>query len=105
MAALADIADVEEMEFPQFPYVEITSVILMVESANSFEDFLAEGRTAGAFGDGLARSQSLRPPRRAGYRLHQGPEAAGCDGEACGRGDVRLRCNRGPYRHEHGHAH
>ena len=40
---LRDVADVEEMTFPEFPYVEITSVILMVESASAFEDFLAEG--------------------------------------------------------------
>ena len=40
---LRDVADVEEMAFPEFPYVEITSVILMVESASAFEDFLAEG--------------------------------------------------------------
>ena len=41
--ALRDMVDVEEMEFPEFPYVEVTSVILMVESASAFEDFLAEG--------------------------------------------------------------
>lgn len=40
---LKDVADVEEMEFADLPYVEITSVILMVESASAFEDFLAEG--------------------------------------------------------------
>ena len=40
---LREVADFEEMRFPEFPYVEVTSVILMVESASAFEDFLAEG--------------------------------------------------------------
>ena len=40
---IREVADVEEMEFPEFPYVEVTSTILMVESASAFEDFLAEG--------------------------------------------------------------
>ena len=43
LASLADVADFEEMEFPEFPYTEVTSTILMVESASAFEDFIAEG--------------------------------------------------------------
>ena len=43
VAALSDVADFEEMEFPEFPYTEVTSTILMVESASAFEDFIAEG--------------------------------------------------------------
>ncbi len=43
MASLADVADFEEMEFTEFPYTEVTSTILMVESASAFEDFIAEG--------------------------------------------------------------
>ncbi len=43
VAVLQDVADIEEVEFPEFPYVEVTSTILMVESASAFEDFLAEG--------------------------------------------------------------
>lgn len=62
IAALADIADVEEMEFPEFPYVEITSVILMVESASAFEDFLAEGGPLELSGAGWhGRSPYARP--------------------------------------------
>ena len=40
---LAEVADVEEVELPDFPYVEVTSIILMVESASAFEDFLTQG--------------------------------------------------------------
>lgn len=62
VATLADIADVEEMEFPEFPYVEITSVILMVESASAFEDFLAEGGPLELSGTGWhGRSPYARP--------------------------------------------
>ena len=62
IGTLADIADVEEMEFPQFPYVEITSVILMVESASAFEDFLAEGGPLELSGTGWhGRSPYARP--------------------------------------------
>lgn len=41
--ALSDVADIEEVSLPDMPYVEITRVILMVEAASAFEDFLAEG--------------------------------------------------------------
>ena len=59
---LKDVADVEEMEFPQFPYVEVTSVILMVESASAFEDFLAEGGPLELSGTGWhGRSPYARP--------------------------------------------
>ncbi|MYC28791.1 MAG: amidase [Chloroflexi bacterium] len=62
VGTLADIADVEEMEFPEFPYVEITSVILMVESASAFEDFLAEGGPLELSGTGWhGRSPYARP--------------------------------------------
>ena len=43
IASLNDVADFEEVQLPEFPYVEVTSTILMVESASAFEDFLAEG--------------------------------------------------------------
>jgi aspartyl-tRNA(Asn)/glutamyl-tRNA(Gln) amidotransferase subunit A len=43
ISSLKDVADFEEVQLPEFPYVEVTSVILMVESASAFEDFLAEG--------------------------------------------------------------
>ena len=43
MTILEDVADFEEMEFPKFPYSEVTSTILMVESASAFEDFISEG--------------------------------------------------------------
>ena len=43
MTILEDVAEFEEMEFPEFPYTEVTSTILMVESASAFEDFIAEG--------------------------------------------------------------
>lgn len=43
LAVLQDVADVEEVSPPDFPWVEVTSTILMVESASAFEDFLAEG--------------------------------------------------------------
>ena len=59
---LGDVADVEELEFPEFPYVEITSVILMVESAGAFEDFLAEGGPLELSGTGWhGRSPYARP--------------------------------------------
>ena len=59
---LRDVADVEEMAFPEFPYVEITSVILMVESASAFEDFLAEGGPLELSGTGWhGRSPYARP--------------------------------------------
>ena len=41
--ALSDVADVQEVSLPDLPYVEVTRIILMVESASAFEDFLAEG--------------------------------------------------------------
>ena len=60
--ALRDVADVEEMEFPELPYVEVTSVILMVESASAFEDFLAEGGPLELSGTGWhGRSPYARP--------------------------------------------
>ena len=43
LAVLQDVADVEEVLPPDLPWVEVTSTILMVESASAFEDFLAEG--------------------------------------------------------------
>ena len=43
MSIMEDLADFEETEFPEFPYTEVTSTILMVESASAFEDFIAEG--------------------------------------------------------------
>ncbi|MCY4365957.1 MAG: amidase [Chloroflexi bacterium] len=59
---LRDVADVDEMEFPGFPYVEVTSVILMVESASAFEDFLAEGGPLELSGTGWhGRSPYARP--------------------------------------------
>ena len=59
---LRDVADVDEMEFPEFPYVEVTSVILMVESASAFEDFLAEGGPLELSGTGWhGRSPYARP--------------------------------------------
>ena len=62
IAALGDVADVKEMEFPEFPYVEVTSVILMVESASAFEDFLAEGGPLELSGTGWhGRSPYARP--------------------------------------------
>ncbi len=43
LAALEDVADVEEVSLPDLPYVETTRIILLVESASAFEDFMAEG--------------------------------------------------------------
>ena len=101
---LRDVADVEEMAFPEFPYVEVTSVILMVESASAFEDFLAEGGPRELSAPGLARSQSLRPPGGAGHRLHQGAAPARGDGSPGGRNNGRVRCHRRAHGHEHRHA-
>ena len=56
IASLNDVADFEEVQLPEFPYVEVTSTILMVESASAFEDFLAEGGP-----QELSRHRLVRP--------------------------------------------
>ena len=59
---IGDVAEVEEAVFPEFPCVEITSVILMVESASAFEDFMAEGGPLQLSGTGWhGRSPYARP--------------------------------------------
>lgn len=62
VAVLGDVADFEEVRLPELPYVEVTSTILMVESASAFEDFLAEGGPLELSGTGWhGRSPYARP--------------------------------------------